>query len=414
MSLTLTKQDSTVFIVLGLLVAAFWLLGTLYETNVYLIFLFILIGLFIAIYASEKAVKGMEVLGKRLGLTPYVSGVLASLASNTPELVIGLFAVLSGQTEFAIAFIIIATGFNFLMLGIIILIGNKERNGPIIVPDEVITVEIPIVRIALVMIGSIFVLGIVLYAQEALVIAKSALNLNSSTPDLTNSVPYLPYEAALISVIVYLFYLYFIIRHNLKSKPANAGEQSNKSEYYQNKGMLVLILVLAFVFIFFAGEMVSRSVELFLHLPNNPFVLDEFQLAFVIGAAASIPEHAIALLAVRHEGGVELGMGNLLAGSMQNLLLMTGLVTLFSYVGAKLGIAGNYIQGIPLIHETSHGLVPFLLVQFGFSWLILYLIKGSMSDDQKLDSYEGFTITMAQLFVFVIFLKSILGLSLFG
>lgn len=410
MTLTLTKQDSGVFVILGLSVAAFWLLGSLYETDVYLIFLFILIGLFIAIYASEKAVKGMETAGERLGLTPYVSGVLASLASNTPELVIGLFAVINGQTEFAIAFIIIATGFNFLMLGIIIILGNRIRGGPVIVPDEVIKVEIPIVRIALVMIGSIFVLGIVLFAQEALTVARDAAQ--KITP--TESVPFLPYEAALISVIVYLFYLFFIIRHNLKSKPDTGEEPSSKSEQHQNKGMLVLILVLAFVFIFFAGEMVSHSVELFLKLPNNPLVLDEFQLAFIIGAAASIPEHAIALLAVRHEGGVELGMGNLLAGSMQNLLLMTGLVTLFSYVGAKLKIAGNYLQGIPLIHETNHGVVPFLLVQFGFSWLILYLIKGSMSDDQKLDSYEGFTITMAQLFVFVIFLKSILGFSIFG
>ena len=70
----------------------------------------------------------MEAAGDKLGLTSYVSGVLASLASNTPELVIGLFAVINGQTEFAIAFIIIATGFNFLMLGIIIIVGNNIRN----------------------------------------------------------------------------------------------------------------------------------------------------------------------------------------------------------------------------------------------------------------------------------------------
>ncbi|GAH06558.1 unnamed protein product, partial [marine sediment metagenome] len=51
-------------------------------------------------------------------------------------------------------------------------------------------------------------------------------------------------------------------------------------------------------------------------------------VAFFIGAAASIPEHAIALLAVKREGGIELGLGNLIAGTMQNLLLMTGLVSL--------------------------------------------------------------------------------------
>ena len=213
------------------------------------------------------------------------------------------------------------------------------------------------------MIGSIFVLGIVLFAQEALTTAQAIAN--STT--ITDSVPYLPYEPALISVIVYLFYLYFIIRHNIKGKVNNPIEIKHKTEHHQNKTMLILILIFAFAFIFFAGEMISRSVELFLELPNNPFTMNEFQLAFIIGAAASIPEHAIALLAVRHEGGIELEMGNLLAGSMQNLLLMTGLVSLFSYIGAKLGIPGNDINGIPLIHETGHGVVPFLLVQFGFS-----------------------------------------------
>ena len=401
--MTLSKIDSSLFTLFAVFIAIFWFLPDIYSSSVSLIFFFILVGLFVAIFASEKAVKGMEIAGEKLGLTPYVSGVLASLASNTPELVIGLFAVLNGQTEFAIAFIIIATGFNFLMLGIIIMIGNNLRKGPVIVPDEVIKVEIPIVRIALVIIGSIFVLGVVLYAQEAFLVATTHID----------NIPYLPYEAALFSVIVYIFYLYFILRHNLKSKPLESTSQTT-TKHPQNKLILIVILVLAFFFIFFAGEMISRSVELFLNLPNNQFQLNEFQLAFIIGAAASIPEHAIALIAVRHEGGVELGMGNLLAGSMQNLLLMTGLVTLFSYVGAKLGIAGNSLQGIPLIHYTGNGVVPFLLVQFGFSWLILYLIKGSISEDQKLDSYEGFTITMAQLFVFVVFLQSILGFKLLG
>ena len=136
-----------------------------------------------------------------------------------------------------------------------------------------------------------------------------------------------------------------------------------------------------------------------------------FQLAFFIGAAASIPEHAIALLAVRHEGGIELGLGNLIAGSMQNLLLMTGLVSLFSAIAAHplIDIPGNDPRGIPLVHLVEGGApIPFLLVQFGFAWLLLFLIKSSMTDDRQLDVYEGFTITIAQVFVFIIFLRGIL------
>lgn len=409
----MAPKDYGLFSVFAALIAVFIVLRE--EFDALFLGFFMFVGLVIAIYSSEKAVKGMELLGEKLGLTPYVAGVLSSLASNTPELVIGFFAVFSGQAEFAIAFIIIATGFNILMLGILVVIGNITRKGPIKVPNEVIEVEVPIVRVAIVMIGSIFVLGIVLFALEALEAAKTGETL----------IPYMPYEASLITVLVYLLYLYFIIKHNLKEQAGrlkasaadmNVGEgEGEEARVVTNKVMLTAILVLAFVFIFFAGEMISSSVELFLHLDSNTIELNEFQLAFLIGAAASIPEHAIALLAVRHEGGIELGMGNLIAGSMQNLLLMTGLVSLFSYVAAVMGIAGNVVDGIPLIHQVPGEVpIPFLLVQFGFAWLLLFLIKSSMTDNAELDIYEGLTITIAQLFVFIIFLQAILGVKFFG
>ncbi|MHA2365711.1 MAG: hypothetical protein ACXAC7_17265 [Candidatus Hodarchaeales archaeon] len=404
MSIKLSRVDQGVFSILALATAFFWVAQDSFDSTT--LILFMLIGLIIAIFASEKAVHGMDILGEKLGLSPYVAGVLSSLASNFPELVIGGFAVLAGQAEFAIAFIVIATGFNILMLGILIVIGNYVRKGPIHVPQEVIDVEVPIIRVAIVMTGSIFVLGIVLFALAAL---EKAENTGAEV------VPYLPYEAAIITVLVYVLYLYFIIKHNLKEQKAKMETQTNELELGHKvkkrevkKGNLIFVLFLAFTFIFFAGEMISKSVELFLDKPGG-IEINEFQLAFLIGAAASIPEHAIALIAVRKEGGIELGLGNLIAGSMQNLLLMVGLVAIFSFIAAWLNIEGNTMEGIPLVHfvKGEHP-VPFLLVQFGFAWLMLFLIKSSMTDNNELDIYEGITITIAQVFVFVIFLRGIL------
>ena len=154
--------------------------------------------------------------------------------------------------------------------------------------------------------------------------------------------------------------------------------------------------------------MISFSVE---HVAEEGNV-SEFVIAFVVGLSASIPEHFIALLAANREGGIELGLGNLMAGAMQNLLFILGTVSLISGLAAWLGIHPevNSILGIPLIHQTDYGVIPFILVQVGFSWLLLFLIKSSMTDDKQLDTYEGFTVFMAQLFVFVIFLKGILGI----
>ncbi|MFX1506524.1 MAG: hypothetical protein ACFFDC_10455 [Promethearchaeota archaeon] len=390
-----------IFSILGVLIVLYNLLKKSLDPLLLVFFMFI--GLVIAILASEKAVEGVEILGKKLGLTPYVSGVLSSLASNSPELAIGAFAILSGKVEFAIAFIIIAIGFNILMLGVLIIIGNYKRKGAIVIPEEVVEIEVPIVRVAIVIVGSIFVYGIVLFVLEVFEIATS--------PSNEHSIPLLPYEANVIMVLVYLLYLFFILRHNLQKNTQSILDNQEKGESHViepsiTRNYLIFILVIAFAMIFFAGEMISSSVELF--LAQDP-VFNEFQLAFFIGAAASIPEHAIALLAVRHEGGIELGLGNLIAGSMQNLLLMTGLVSLFSYVASLLEIPGNNPHGIPLIHEAFGEIpIPFLLVQFGFAWLLLFLIKSSMTDDRRLDVYEGFTITIAQVFVFIIFLRGIL------
>ncbi|MHA1940575.1 MAG: hypothetical protein ACW97P_02480 [Candidatus Hodarchaeales archaeon] len=328
------NRDKVIFSIFTVLIIVFWFSKESLSTP-YLIG-FMILGLIIAILASEKAVDGVAVFGKKLGLSPYVSGVLSSLASNSPELVIGGFAILKGQVEFAIAFIIIATGFNILMLGMLIMIGNYTRKEPIIIPQEVVEIEVPIVRVAIVIVGSIFIYGIVLFCLEIFEIATGAVQ----------TIPFLPYEANVIMVIVYLFYLFFIIRHNLRNRDLSTLRKQETQEA-ENRSLLIFILLLGFGMIFFAGEMISSSVELFLeHSHEIGIELNEFQLAFFIGAAASIPEHAIALLAVKKEGGVELGLGNLIAGSMQNLLLMTGLVSLFSFIGALVGIEGNFIEGM--------------------------------------------------------------------
>ena len=179
------------------------------------------VGLLIAIESSELAVESIDIFAKKFHLSPYVGGVLSSLASNTPELVIGAFAVLNGQTEFAIALITIATGFNILMLGLLIIIGNRIRKGPIHLPPEVIEVEVPIMRVAIVILGSIFVIGTVEFIQEVF------LKVQGSTE--TNLVPKLPHEAALLMVLIYLFYLAFIIRHNINKNLESERKHKNPS-----------------------------------------------------------------------------------------------------------------------------------------------------------------------------------------
>ncbi|MFW9997439.1 MAG: sodium:calcium antiporter [Candidatus Odinarchaeota archaeon] len=346
------------------------------------IFIFgVVVGLFLAIRASERAVEGVDSAAKKLGITTYVAGVLSSLASNAPELVIGFFSVLYGNAEFAVSMIVIATGFNFLLLGLlIIIITYKKESGKMAVPAELLEVEVPVMRGAIIMLGGLFVIGI------------TTLGFLGEVPD-ESTIPHLPSYAALLMVVSYLAYLIFILGYKGKKKERKEVEVSHGHHF--TKRQTIILLIMGFVGIIFAGEMISQSAE----SVGQGIGLDEFQLAFIVGACAALPEHAIALIAANREGGAELGLGNTIAGAMQNLLLMIGAVGLFTV------IFDNPL-GVPLVHLSESGhVIPFILIQLGFGALLVFLVKSSVTDDRQLSLYEGLVITIAQLFVFIIFLS---------
>ena len=62
------NRDKIIFSAFALLIVFFW-----FQKNtlpIFFLVVFMIIGLIIAIMASEKAVEGVDVFGKKLGLTP--------------------------------------------------------------------------------------------------------------------------------------------------------------------------------------------------------------------------------------------------------------------------------------------------------------------------------------------------------
>ena len=70
--------------------------------------------------------------------------------------------------------------------------------------------------------------------------------------------------AKLFHTRVEKFYLFFIIRHNLKNRNLESIKKSSEDHVLGTRSFLIFILLLGFGMIFFAGEMLSSSVELFL------------------------------------------------------------------------------------------------------------------------------------------------------
>ncbi len=372
---------------------------------------FITFGLVLAIRASERAVEAFDLVGKRLKLTSYQAGVLSSLASNLPELAIGFFAVLNNQIEFAISLAVVASGFNVLLLGIIIWMGAaKSPSGKFRVPDDIINTEVPLLRVGVVILGGITFIGIVEFILEVF-----AIQQQSSAAE--QFVPTLPVEAAILMVVIYLIYLYLLLKNRglseanhshptptaenkIPDDPKSTETRSDEVKEVSTKHLAILT-IFGLLGIILAGELISGSVA----AVSSEFQINGFVIAFLVGASAALPEHAIGLVSARREGGFDLGLGNLMAGVIQNFMFILGMIVLFA------AVIGN-LPGVPLVHEVIQGsrveFVPFILLQLGFGALVIFLIKSSITDDHEFDIFEGITIFLGQLFVFILFLKLIL------
>ncbi|MCD6484309.1 MAG: hypothetical protein J7L47_04280 [Candidatus Odinarchaeota archaeon] len=316
------------------------------------------IGAFLlAIITSEEAIVGIDAFGKRTGVSRYVSGVVSSLASNLPEIVVAVIAALNGFTEFAVLVAVIAAGFNTMLFGIVVVIQNTR--GKVELPEELVIIETPVMRSAV--------------AMLLLVISFGFLT-DIFTPDL---VPAIPHEASALLVITYLAYLLFIFSY----KGKNGG--NNEKVSVPLKEVLVPS-ILGFGGIFIAAEVLSRVIEISVHI----FGISEAVMALLIGLAGSIPEHIIAVTSTlkNKEGSTHLSLGNLLAGIMQSYLLLIGII------GAIVSII----------------LSEFILFEIIAGAVLIWLIKSSISDDNTLSIYEGAMILLTQSFAFIILIDTIL------
>ncbi|MFW9805862.1 MAG: hypothetical protein ACFFFK_03975, partial [Candidatus Thorarchaeota archaeon] len=140
-SLVAGRKELAFFI--GLLLVYFFLRFTGIEPTLVLL-LGLIGGAWLAFRPSEWAVEGMESAAGHLGYTAYVAGMMSSLASNMPEAVISGIAAFNGYLtgnqdllDIAVLSVLIAAGFNMLLLGITIIISTRGKED-MEVPEEAI------------------------------------------------------------------------------------------------------------------------------------------------------------------------------------------------------------------------------------------------------------------------------------
>jgi cation:H+ antiporter len=350
---------------LGLLIFYFYLRFAGLEPTLVVI-LGLIGGVWLAFRPSEWAVEGFESAAGHLGLTAYVAGMLSSLASNMPEAVISGIAAFDGWAtgnqdllDIAVLSVLIAAGFNMLLLGITIIISTKGKED-MDVPEEAIKKDSVLIRWTFVALLSMFALGV----------------MDLVGPDA----PVNPRFPAIASFVLFLSYIIYagalttgdVVDEN--TKPRAKASHSKRSA--------VILAIMGFIGIFFAGEILTHSVEILLTDYHDSIGLLGNQVAIaalILGAAGALPEHGIAVIAAT-KGKVGLAVGNLIGGVLQIVLLVMGGIGMF----------------VPIPLDR------YVLFQIMVIAGSLWFLKQAITDDHKLDFFEGAMIILLQAYVFVL------------
>ena len=353
--------------VIAILLISYFYLRLTGTQDTLMVLLGIVVGIWLAFRPSEWAVEGIESIAGHVRVTAYVAGMLTSLASNMPEAIISGIAAWQGYVssrpellDIAVVSVLIAAGFNMLLLGVTIMISTRGAED-MAVPEEAIKKDSVLIRWTIVALISMFALGVISLASSG------------GSNDLR--------FPAMASFVLFLSYLIY----GSVLTTGDVVESKETAIPHHSKRSAVILSLIGVIGIFFAGEILTHSVDELLTTQHElvAAIGDEVTVAaFILGAAGALPEHGIALIAAA-KGKVGIAVGNLIGGVLQIVLLVMGGIGIF--------------VPIPLDHY-----VLFQIIVIAGS---LWFLKRAITDDHRLDFFEGAMIVLLQAYVFVLLLS---------
>jgi cation:H+ antiporter len=236
--------------------------------------------------SADVFTDAAEVLGRSIGLAPFVIGVtIVALGTSLPELVASVLAVWRGASEIVMGNVIGSNIANLgLVLGLAAIIG-----GRLTIERQLSFVDLP------------FLMGVTVLG---------ALMSLSGTVDRLES---------LVLVGALVVYLHLCVR-------APRLVEADEDERARGVGLTraAVLLVLAGAIIYASAE---GTITAILELARAYAVTTETLAVTVVAIGTSLPEVAVTALAARR-GRAELAVGNIVGSNVFNLLAVAGLAGL--------------------------------------------------------------------------------------
>jgi cation:H+ antiporter len=253
------------------------------------------VGLVALIAGAEAMVRGASRLAASWGISPLVVGLtVVAFGTSAPEMAVSVGAALSGSSDLAIGNVV---GSN--IANILLILGVSALVAPLLVAEQIIRQEIPI------MIGA------------SLLVAVMALDGGIGRV-----------EAALLFVLVIAYTVYLVVQSRRASQAVEDEFASEipTSSWDRHWGVqAALVLGGLGLLVFGADWLVGAAVVFARHFGVSDLVIG----LTVVAVGTSMPEIATSLIAALR-GQRDIAVGNVVGSSTFNILGCLGLSGLVS------------------------------------------------------------------------------------
>jgi cation:H+ antiporter len=302
----------------------------------------LILGLAVLVKSADFLIRSAEVIGLSFGFSPFIIGVtVVGLGTSLPELAAGIYSVLAGASEIAVATAVGSNVTNILLvLSVAAIIGRGLQ-----VAHELIRVDLP------------FLFG------SALLLALFAFD---------GAVGRLEGLLCLGGLAVYLTYAATNPEEPATTVGLTAAEVVAVPQKARATALTWLVLAASTAFLqlgaYFTVSAVSRLSEI-------AAIGSEVVAASVIALGTSLPELTVSIQTAR-AGKPELAVGNVIGSNIFNALGVVGASALFGTV-----IVPEAITGFALPFMMGVTILGFFVLQEREmtrwdGWLLLLLYTG--------------------------------------
>jgi cation:H+ antiporter len=320
-----------------------------FMSNLPVLIIIFVVSIATLVKASDVFTNSAEKLGLAIGLPPFIVGVtIVSIGTSLPELISSLFGVFQGASEVVVSNVVGSNIANIcLVVGLAALINSRSLS----ITYNLVSVDLPLFM------GSSFLLVLMAWDQS---ISRGE---------------------ALLLVLGYIMYLFYILQASEDDESANAPKNeepssaqgiaahkpsSNATHILQT----LLIVVVSSIFIFLGARYTITSL---IQISDVLNIGKEVIAMSAIALGTSLPELLVTISAAR-KGQAEIAIGNVIGSNIFNIFIVVGIPGLIFPLPVP---DSTMIQGIPTFVSAS--LLMFFIahdnkvtIWEGWLFLILY------------------------------------------